>query len=136
MHSQAKSLEKSGMIELATNKEIEYAKKNGLLQNIILDELTVSPDLQAVMDIVIKNKEDEELELSKEKEVDIDELSLNQLLQLDDFWLEDEELLEVTFGIKAGLSEEDIKSYILYGDAGRMRSKRLLLEAIKASKEV
>ena len=136
MHSQAKSLEKSGMIELATNKEIEYAKKNGLLLNIILDELTVSPDLQAVMDIVIKNKEEEELELSREKEVDIDELSLNQLLQLDDFWLEDEELLEVTLGIKAGLSEEDIKSYILYGDAGRMRSKRLLLEAIKASKEV
>lgn len=136
MHSQAKSLEKSGMIELATNKEIEYAKKNGLLQNIILDELTLSPDLQAVMDIVIKNKEEEELELSKEKEVDIDELSLNQLLQLDDFWLEDEELLEVTLGIKAGLTEEDIKSYILYGDAGRMRSKRLLLEAIKASKEV
>lgn len=136
MHSQAKSLDKSGRIELATNREIAYAKEHGLLQNIILDELAVSPDLKAVMDIVIKNKEEEEKELRREKEVDISELSINQLLQRDDFCLEDEELLEVTLGMKAGLSEEDIKSYILYGDAERMRSKRLLLEAINASQNV
>jgi len=135
MHSVAKKQDEGGTIELATNKEIEYAKKHGLLIDIKLGELTTTPDLQSVLDIVVKNKEDEEKEFSRVKEVDINDYSIDQLLQLDDFSLEDEELLEVQLGLKAGLSQEDVMSYILYGDAERMRSKRILLETIKASKK-
>jgi hypothetical protein len=49
---------------------------------------------------------------------------------MEDFNLSDDELVEVIAGMKAGLNDDEIKSYILYQDVERMRSKRLLLEAI------
>jgi hypothetical protein len=53
-----------------------------------------------------------------------------------DFKLSDEELIEVIEGMKNGLTDDEVKSYILYCDAQRMHSKRLLLEAMNVRRQM
>lgn len=88
---------------------------------------SIHPALAALQELVIKNKELDE----KEKKINIAEMSLLELLSRKDFTLTPEELAEVTAGIEDGLSDEEIKSYILYGDAYRMKQQRMVLKAIR-----
>lgn len=84
---------------------------------------------------MLQNAEDVQEELERAKTIDIRDVSLIDLLQMDDFVLSDEEMVEVAQGIKDGLSDEEVKSYVLYGDAHRMQSQRLLLEALAARRK-
>lgn len=136
MHSQQKNLESSGTITLATDREIRYAREHGLLIDIMLDNLLVSPSLDTLTNLVVKNKEEEQKELERVREVEIDEIPLMVLLRKNDLSLSAEELVEVMEGIRNNLSEEEIKEYILYGDAERMKQKRILLETIHASEQM
>ena len=115
--SQNDDLESSGTITLATDREIRYAREHGLLIDIMLDNLLVSPSLDTLTNLVVKNKEEEQKELERVREVEIDEIPLMVLLRKNDLSLSAEELVEVMEGNRNNLSEEEIKEYILYGDA-------------------
>lgn len=71
-----------------------------------------------------------------EREIDITELTLEDVLCIPEFILTDEEMQEVIQGIDDGLSDEEIKSYILYDNAARMRAKRLTIVALKKRRVV
>lgn len=133
LHSQQKTLAQDVKISLASKSEISDALKDGNIININLDEsLMKHLGYEELMNIVVQNKEEEDAEREKKKEIDIKDMDIFDLLQRDDFVLSDAELVEVTEGIKNGLSDEQVKQYILYGDAGRMRYQRLLFEALNA----
>ena len=66
-----------------------------------------------------------------EQEIDISALTVEEVLHLPQFVLSDDELEEVLEGISAGLSDEEIKSYILCGDATVMRARRKMIEAFR-----
>lgn len=68
-------------------------------------------------------------EFDDEIEIDISDLSIEEILCIDDFELEEDELAEVVEAISNGLTDDEIKSFILYGNAKRMRAKRMTLEA-------
>lgn len=68
-------------------------------------------------------------------EIDITELSVEQVLYIPEFELDEEQMDEVIAGIENGLSDEQIKSYILYDSASDMRVKRRMLEAINERKK-
>ena len=67
--------------------------------------------------------------------IDITDLSLEQVLFIPEFELTDEVLNEVLTGIENGLSQEEIKSYMLLSDVNEMRTKRRLLEAVRKREE-
>ena len=67
--------------------------------------------------------------------IDITDLSLEQVLFIPEFDLTDEVLNEVLTGIENGLSQEEIKSYMLLSDVNEMRTKRRLLEAVRKREE-
>lgn len=89
------------------------------------------PELSELYSIALENEKTEK----KEKKININGIDLVTLLSRPDFFLSDEEIIEVTEGIKAGLTDQEIKSYILLGSAEKMRQKRLLITAIKARME-
>lgn len=136
LHSQAKQLDRDEFhITLATQEELSEAYRLGRVIELNLDEHLLSvPEYMELQEIILQNEEDARAELEKSKKVDIAGISLMELLQMDDFVLSDDEMVEVATGIKNGLTDEQVKSYILYGDAKRMRSQRLLLEALSARK--
>lgn len=71
-----------------------------------------------------------------ERVIDIGNLTVEQILFIPSFQIEEEEMDEVIAGVQNGLTDEQIKSYILLGDARKMRTKRRVLEAIaKRGKE-
>ena len=80
------------------------------------------------MAIAVANKEEEE-RVSK-KNIDIADIELFELLQRDDFILTDDLMEEVSEGVKNGLTDEQVKEYILFDDKRAMRAKRLMLEAM------
>lgn len=132
LHSQDKQLDRDAFhISLASQKELSDAYALGRVIEINLDQnILNTAEYQELQDIVLQNSEDVQEELERAKTIDIRNVSLMDLLQMDDFVLSDEEMVEVAAGIKGGLSDEEVKSYILYGDAHRMHSQRLLLEAL------
>lgn len=133
LHSQQKEMNQDVKIALASKQEIADVFKNGNLIDINLNEsLMQHPGYIELMDIVIQNKEEEEAEREKKKVIDIQDMDVMELLQHPDFVLSDAEIVEVTEGIKNGLSDAQIKEYILYDDVKRMRSQRLLFEALNA----
>lgn len=136
MHSQERGMEKDRFhISLATQAELAEAYRLGNLIEINLDEhLLETPEYIELQQIALQNADDVMEELNKAHEIDIRNIPLTELLQMKDFVLEDDEMVEVAEGIKNGLTDEQIKSYILYGDAKRMKSQRLLLEALSARK--
>lgn len=69
-------------------------------------------------------------EFESELEIDISELSVEEVMAIEELDLSDDELSEVCLGIEAGLTDDEIKSYILYGNAKRMKAKRMTLEAL------
>lgn len=137
LHSQDKQLEQDAFhISLASQKELSDAYALGRVIELNLDQnLLSTPEYQELQDIVLQNAEDVQEELERAKTIDIRDVSLIDLLQMDDFVLSDEEMVEVAQGIKDGLSDEEVKSYVLYGDAHRMHSQRLLLEALAARRK-
>lgn len=137
LHSQDKQLEQDAFhISLASQKELSDAYALGRVIELNLDQnLLSTPEYQELQDIVLQNAEDVQEELERAKTIDIRDVSLIDLLQMDDFVLSDEEMVEVAQGIKDGLSDEEVKSYVLYGDAHRMQSQRLLLEALAARRK-
>lgn len=137
LHSQDKQLEQDAFhISLASQKELSDAYALGRVIELNLDQnLLSTPEYQELQDIVLQNAEDVQEELERAKTIDIRDVSLIELLQMDDFVLSDEEMVEVAQGIKDGLSDEEVKSYVLYGDAHRMHSQRLLLEALAARRK-
>lgn len=137
LHSQDKQLEQDAFhISLASQKELSDAYALGRVIELNLDQnLLSTPEYQELQDIVLQNAEDVQEELERAKTIDIRNVSLIDLLQMDDFVLSDEEMVEVAQGIKDGLSDEEVKSYVLYGDAHRMHSQRLLLEALAARRK-
>ncbi len=58
-------------------------------------------------------------------------MTLLELLSRPDFILSADCMEEVQQGIRDNLTDEEIKSYILYESAEKMRSKRLLIETLK-----
>lgn len=137
LHSQDKQLEQDAFhVSLASQKELSDAYALGRVIELNLDQnLLSTPEYQELQDIVLQNAEDVQEELERAKTIDIRDVSLIDLLQMDDFVLSDEEMVEVAQGIKDGLSDEEVKSYVLYGDAHRMHSQRLLLEALAARRK-
>ena len=85
------------------------------------------PDLAALFQIVEFNREQDK----REKKINIADMSVVELLSHPSFHLTNDELYEVTEGMADGLTDEEIKSYILCGSAEVMKQKRLLLCAIK-----
>lgn len=86
-----------------------------------------NPLLAELADIVAENDKEE----AAAKEIDISGLTLMELLSRPDFILSADCMEEVQQGIRDNLTDEEIKSYILYESAEKMRSKRLLIETLK-----
>ena len=100
-------------------------------QTYLVDfEQTVSsenPFLSELASIVIENDQEEEAA----KEIDISDMTILELLSRPDFHLSADCMEEVQQGIRDNLTEDEIKSYILFEDAEKMRSMRLLIETLK-----
>ncbi len=122
VHSIEKKKEKDKLkIEVIDNNHVD------ILLSPDKELIATHPALAELQAIVIKNRETE----ARERKINIAGLSLIELLSRKDFILTPEELAEVTAGIEDGLSDEEIKSYILYGDAYRMKQQRMVLKAIR-----
>lgn len=129
LHSAAKKQQKTGKILFAAQDEIQEALESGKLIQINLDESGFqTPEMEELMAIAVANKEEEE-RVSK-KNIDIADIELFELLQRDDFVLTDDLMEEVSEGIKNGLTDEQVKEYVLFDDKRAMRAKRLMLEAM------
>lgn len=137
LHSQKKNIENELKIEFIS-KDSLYTSSHyaGDVIECNLDEsIYETPDFEELRNIAIMNYDEEQKQIQKAYVIDIANYSLEQVLEMDGFELTSEELQEVVEGINDGLSDEDIKSYILYKDVERMRSARLLLKAVKLRKE-
>lgn len=86
-----------------------------------------NPFLSELASIVIENDQEEEAA----KEIDISDMTILELLSRPDFHLSADCMEEVQQGIRDNLTEDEIKSYILFEDAEKMRSMRLLIETLK-----
>lgn len=75
-------------------------------------------------------------ELNDELLIDITGLNIEEILCINEFELSEDELSEVLEGISNGLTDDEIKSYILYGNVKRMRAKRMTLEALAKRRKV
>lgn len=83
----------------------------------------------------LKDDRDDIDEFESEIYIDISDLSVEEVMAIEELDLSEDELSEVCMGIENGLSDDEIKSYILYGNAKRMRAKRMTLEAFAKRKE-
>ena len=70
-----------------------------------------------------------------ETEIDITEMSIEQILFIPELALSEEETEEILIGAEHGLTDAQIKSYLLLGDAASMRKKRKLIESLEKRKE-
>lgn len=100
-----------------------------------LDKEDYAVTLDELDAIIVKNEEEEKAEREAEREIDIEGMSIEAVLSHPDFLLSAEELNEVMEGIKNGLTDEEIKSYILLGNAERMKEKRLLVSSLHLLKQ-
>ncbi len=66
-----------------------------------------------------------------EPTIDITDLTVEEVLGIPGFELDEEELAEVLEGIRSGLSDEDIKGYMMQENAQRMRITRLTITALR-----
>ena len=129
--------------------DFELLEKQGKTIDIVITEeqlskygsgATMSDDELAQYAAVQEERDDID-EFENEIYIDISELSIEEVLGIEELALSDEELSEVCLGIENGLTDDEVKSYILYGNATRMRAKRMTLEAfakrrVKMNKEV
>ncbi len=134
IHSQQRKLDEDVIISYAAEEEAKWAKRTGNIIELTLDDTMYNtPTFEELRKIVTNN---EEKMAERQITVDITDMSLEEILCHPDFVLPDTHMQEVTTGIINGLSDDEIKSYILYQDLGRMRSKRLLFEAMHARKRM
>jgi type IV secretion system protein VirD4 len=136
MHSQRKKLNDS--IEIISDARLitNLIKTGDVIQIKLNEGIYSTPEFEELNSIAIMNYDKELEQIKKAKAIDISQYSINQILNMNEFKLKDEELIEVIEGLNSGLSEDEVKSYILYQDAARMKSKRLVLQALKVSQTV
>lgn len=121
IHSQRRNMENTPYIDMGGITDRTYLVD--LEQTVQHD----NPLLAELADIVTENDKEE----AAAKEIDISGLTLLELLSRPDFILSADCMEEVQQGIRDNLTDEEIKSYILYESAEKMRSKRLLIETLK-----
>ena len=125
-HEKAREHDKAIRIKEISRQEAMEAEDRVI--NINLDEdFEQSVPFAELEAIAVKNQKDEEAERERVVNIDISGWTLDQILSYPDFELTADEINEVTAGVDDGLSDEEIKSYILYEDAERMRAQRLLI---------
>ena len=125
------------LISFATPEEKSKALVTGDFLTIDLDESDfVSPEAWFLYQIAVQNSEEERKERDRKKVVDITEISLFELLERKDFILPMDQYEEVIKGLNEGLTEEQVKSYILYNDAERMKRARLLYGTINKKNRI
>lgn len=130
MHSQDKKMDEGLGISPVPASMID--KDARIIRIDLSRPLFVTPESEELEAII--NENNEEAKIMAANHVDITDMSLEEVLSDEDFTLTDEEMLEVTAGIKHGLTDSEIKSYILFRDAGRMKAQRELIEALKMRK--
>lgn len=136
--------EEKNKMSVISEKEYKNIQKDGgktqdiiinakALHNATFGEHVTMEDIDAILENQGKRTDvcDIDAEFDAEREIDISELDLEDILCIPEFELPDDEMSEVIAGIDDGLSDDEIKSYILYGNAVRMRAKRMTLLAIK-----
>lgn len=121
IHSQMKSIEKTPYISIGGISDQTY------LVDYLHTVKNDNPLLSELTEIVTTNDQENEAE----KEIDIGDMTILELLSRPDFQLSADCMEEVQAGIRNHLSDDEIKSYILYESAEKMRSKRLLIETLK-----
>lgn len=126
-HEKAREHDKAIRIKEISRQEAMEAEDRVI--NINLDEdFEQSVPFAELEAIAVKNQKDEAAERERVVNIDISGWTLDQILSYPDFELTADEINEVTAGVDDGLSDEEIKSYILYEDAERMRAQRLLIK--------
>lgn len=143
-HSEEKH--KAKELKPITEKEFSSLEKVGKTLTIELTEediskygsgATISNEKWAEYAALQQERDDID-EYENEIYIDISSLTVEEVMQIEELDLSDDEVNEVCLGIEAGLTDDDIKSYILYGNAKRMRAKRMVLQALaeRRKKEV
>lgn len=128
LHSQYKKMDNDLVVSPISKKQLSLFENIEII-NIDLDSKVFhTPAFDDLEKIITENDENEEK--NKKMRIDITEMSLVEVLSNENLVLSDDEMLEVTEGLADGLSDDEVKSYILLQDAKKMRSQRLLLEAL------
>lgn len=136
LHSQRRNIENEVKIELVDANMLYTAQKAGDVIKCNLDESIYStPEYEELLNVSLMNDAEEKAQIEKAHVIDISDYSLMEVLQLDGLVLTSEEMIEVRKGIQDGLSDDEIKSYILYKDVDRMRAARELLLCCKLKRE-
>ena len=130
---------------IISREDFEKARKKGKAIDVTITMKDVERAVKGknisdeeVENLIANKKERTDIPKPKddyEKIIDISNLSLEQILYIPGVSLLEEEMDEVIKGIENGLSEEEIKSYILLNDVNVMRAKRRMLEAMKRRRE-
>ncbi|MCR4609156.1 MAG: type IV secretory system conjugative DNA transfer family protein [Eubacterium sp.] len=127
VHSVEKTINE-GSIRLATEAEIRRWRGNIL--NLSLSETTIPEPDFSYLDHLLEEDFSSSLK-SDVEEIDITDMSVEEILALDSFDFPDEEYDEILEGMGNGLTDEQIKSYILLSDPKEMSRQRKLLQALK-----
>lgn len=118
-------------ISFATPEEISKVLASGDFFKVNLNEDNfISPDVWFLYQMALQNQVQEQEELERQRTIDINDMTLFDLLERPDFVLPIDQYEEVIQGINDGLSDEQVKSYILYNDVERMKRARLLFATI------
>ena len=127
IHSVEKNVNE-GTIRLATENEIR--KWRGDILTINLSEsYNTEPNFENIDYLM-----DEDFAssiMSDVSEIDITDMTVEEILALDSFDFPDEEFNEIVEGMQAGLTDDEIKSYILFSDPNQMSRQRKLIQALK-----
>lgn len=125
INSQERAKDKDGFII-----EVVKSKNPDIVLDMDEEILSEHPELAELEAIVIRNNELDE----QEKKINIADINLLELLSREDFVLSPAALEQVTAGIEDGLTDDEIKSYILFDSVEKMKQQRLLLKTIKLRK--
>jgi len=140
IYNHREHIKKNDEITIISQKEFADLEKQGKTATIVISEEdmnkyasgAVMTDEELMEYASLKEERDDIDEFESEISIDITNLSVEEIFCIDELDLSEEELVEVCAGIENGLSDEEVKSYILYGNAMRMRAKRMTLEALAA----
>ena len=127
LHSVEKNKDES-TIRLATQREIQKWKEDMI--TISLAESFVSEADYENIDYLIDEDFSSSI-MSDVEEIDITDMTVEEILSIDSFDFPDDEFNEIVEGMEHGLTDEEIKSYILMSDPGQMSRHRKLIQALK-----
>lgn len=132
-HQRARENDKAVNIkEISRQEAMEAADR---IIDINLDDFENSIEFAELEALAIKNQEEDKKERESIVNIDISDWTLDQILTYPDFELSADEINEVTAGIDDGLTDDEIKSYILYNNAERMRAQRMLISIMHKRQE-